>query len=218
MCFSAQASFVTAALITFLGFLALKKIKSSRIIPFATIPLFFALQQSLEGIVWLTMNTNNTILLTMSMYGFLFFAGIFWPLWTPWSLWCIELKQTRKNFLVYTCVIGLFSVALSCVSLAYTGVTAKIMDHHIAYQATKQNVIIDSLCIEIIGTVIYSIATVIPFFISTVPFMWLAGLLITIGFIVARIFYYCAFASVWCFFAALISGAICFIVGKYDKN
>ena len=218
MCFSAQASFAAAAGIAILGSLALKKTKSKTIIPFALIPLFFAFQQFLEGIVWLTINTNQILLYHASMYGFLFFAGIFWPLWVPWSLYILETEQLRKKILRNTLIMGALSVTLSCISMFYTGVTAYVMDHHISYQAITHHYLTENWLIQAIETIIYAIATIIPFFVSSVPLTWFAGIAIATGFVVAHIFYYCAFASVWCFFAAIASGAIYYVIDRHNKQ
>lgn len=218
MCFSAQASFTAAGIIAILGSFSLKKAKSRAILPLASIPLFFALQQCLEGIIWLTINTDKTILYNASVYGFLFFAGVFWPLWVPWSLWRIESIQTRKNLLFSTLIMGAISIVFSFIDVTYTGITAKIINHNISYQATTPNKFFELWSTEIIESAIYATATIIPFFISTALLIWFAGILIAAGFIIAHIFYYCSFASVWCFFAALASGAICLVVAKHEKN
>jgi hypothetical protein len=56
MCFSATASFVSAAALTPLGLLSVRLASGhnpSREIPLALLPVLFASQQALEGLVWL---------------------------------------------------------------------------------------------------------------------------------------------------------------------
>ena len=50
MCFSAQASFVTAAITGAIGIVSLTRVNEPRELPFASIPLLFALQPAVEDI------------------------------------------------------------------------------------------------------------------------------------------------------------------------
>ena len=54
MCFSAGASFTSAGILTILGILSIKKAPREYRL-FAMMPLFFAIQQYCEGIIWLIM-------------------------------------------------------------------------------------------------------------------------------------------------------------------
>jgi hypothetical protein len=47
--------------------------------------------------------------------------------------------------------------------------------------------------------------------------MWILGVIGIIAFIVAHIFYYMAFGSVWCFFAAIASIATYYVVSQNKK-
>lgn len=217
MCFSAQASFIAAAGLAVLGSLSLSRAHSREIIPFATIPFFFGVQQFFEGLVWLTINANGTLMHQVSVFGFLFFAGVVYPLWVPWSLLQLEADQRRKKMLRITMFVGVLSVVTAGVILLFTGVTAHAIQHHIAYLPVTLNRWAELWYVQVGASTLYVIATIVPFFISTVSWMYGAGILITIGFVAAHYFYYCAAASVWCFFAALASGAIYYIVDHYEK-
>ena len=59
--------------------------------------------------------------------------------------------------------------------------------------------------IDRITSLLYIIATIVPFFITRNKTVWLLGGLIAISYVVSYVAYFEAFASVWCFFAALIS-------------
>jgi hypothetical protein len=115
-------------------------------------------------------------------------------------------------------MIGMVSVTLSLLSMLYTGVTAYALNHHISYQPLTPNHFIENWYVQTGETIIYALATIAPFFISTLPLAWIAGIAIAAGFIVAHIFYYCAFASVWCFFAALASGAVYCVVDRHNRR
>ena len=57
MCFSASASFSAAALLLGIGALTLRSAlatRQPRALLFAAIPILFAIQQLIEGVIWLT--------------------------------------------------------------------------------------------------------------------------------------------------------------------
>jgi hypothetical protein len=63
-----------------------------------------------------------------------------------------------------------------------------------------------------IGLFFYAAVTIAPFFVSSVRRMWLFGLLIATSFVVTGIFYAEYLTSVWCFFAALISVSVYWVL------
>ena len=64
MCFSATASFAAAALLLGIGTLTLKSALAAHRqadLPFAAIPMLFALQQLIEGVIWLTFSHQSLV-------------------------------------------------------------------------------------------------------------------------------------------------------------
>jgi hypothetical protein len=91
MCFSATASFVAGALLLPSGAatlaIAWKKGQRQKL-PLAAAPLLFGLQQTLEGMVWLGIQTQPPLATTghpvgpvVAALAYLFFAYVFWPVW-----------------------------------------------------------------------------------------------------------------------------------------
>jgi hypothetical protein len=79
MCFSAQASFGASAVLGIMGIYALHKAKQQERL-LAIVPLFFAVQQACEGIVWLTYaNPSQHFITAAATYSFCFFAYFFGP-------------------------------------------------------------------------------------------------------------------------------------------
>jgi hypothetical protein len=196
MCFSASASFITATGLSIISLLSFKKVSAkSYLIPLALSPFFFALQQAGEGIVWLTMNKGDSISLLhkIGVYGFLFFAACWWPIWIPWIFLRIEKNNKRKKLLSVVLCIGIISAIFLFLSWIMQTSGAHIINHHLDYPVTNYPF------------------DITPFFISTIPYTWILGSVISIGLIISYIFYYMAFPSVWCFFAAL-SSAILYII------
>jgi len=103
MCFSAEASFAVAGVLTVVGWYTNKCVKTKQQKPFALIPWLFAIQQAAEGFVWLS--AKGHIALCWGLYAsyiFLLFALAIWPVWIPFSLLALERghsKRTRLSFL-----------------------------------------------------------------------------------------------------------------------
>ena len=92
MCFSAGASFVASGGLAIVGVASLKVAKKEeRII--ALIPLAFALQQAIEGVQWLSLQSGCPSL--PLGYGFLFFAFIFWPVYVPLTVYLLDKKKRK---------------------------------------------------------------------------------------------------------------------------
>jgi hypothetical protein len=58
----------------------------------------------------------------------------------------------------------------------------------------------------------YVIATIAPLFVSSVRRMWVFGFMIAVSYLVASIFFSQYLISVWCFFAAIMSGVIYWVL------
>ncbi|KTC92163.1 DUF6629 family protein [Legionella cincinnatiensis] len=226
MCFSASASFTAAGIISAVGICSLLKARTYPLCLFALTPLFFAVQQALEGIVWITLMQGDSISLLnkIGVYGFLFFAGAFWPLWLSGCLYLLEEDKKRKKLLLMVFITGIIAASKILFRLVAHKHTAVISDHHInypmfalTYSVSSMKHIFYSYALDLVLTGAYLIAVIVPFFISSIRGMWIIGAITTIGFIVAAVFYALAFGSVWCFFGALSTIATYYIVANYTK-
>ncbi|AUH71353.1 DUF6629 family protein [Legionella sainthelensi] len=226
MCFSASASFTAAGVIAAVGICSLLKARSYPLFLFALTPLFFAVQQALEGIVWITLMQGDSMSLLnkTGVYGFLFFAGAFWPIWLSGCLYLLEENKKRKNLLLIVFIIGIIAASKILFRLVAHQHTAVISDHHIdypmfalTYSVSSMKHVFYSYTLDVVLTVAYLIAVIVPFFISSIKGMWIIGTITITGFIVATVFYALAFGSVWCFFGALSTIATYYIVAKYTK-
>ena len=99
MCFSAQASFVTAAITGGIGIVALTRINEPREGPFAAAPLLFALQQAVEGLLWLNLpSAPDGSFTTVLTFLYLLLAEAFWPFYAPFAIWLIEPSVNNWEF------------------------------------------------------------------------------------------------------------------------
>lgn len=79
MCFSASASFTAGTLLLGLGTLTWKAARHPRERPFAAIPLLFAAQQFIEGVIWMTFGADAGGLNALMTYAYSVFSDLLWP-------------------------------------------------------------------------------------------------------------------------------------------
>ena len=202
MCFSAQASFGASAVLGIMGMYALRKTKQKEVF-LALIPLLFGIQQFFEGIIWITYANPALHLTTLcATYGFCFFAFFFWPVWIPITILKMETHPQKVLFLQILLALGSFVASILAFTTIKNGIHPVVSCSHIEYDIFLPGLL--GTC----GAVIYCIATILPLFISSKKWMPLFGIL-TLGSVAITYFFYSTyFASVWCFFAALLSSMI----------
>ena len=206
MCFSAEASFASGAVLSAIGIATVKKASKPEQRLFAVIPLLFACQQFAEGVLWTTLKTGGyEQLQNAAMYMFLITALVIWPVMVPLSVWLMEKAKERKKILVGLVVMGgAVSLIYSYYLISHT-VTVQISGFHLAYYIDRFPNIRPAF-------IFYLLPTVAPLFVSSVKRMWLFGILIAASCVVTGVFYAEYLTSVWCFFAALISVSIYWVL------
>lgn len=207
MCFSTTASFASGAILTTIGIISIKKVQNKKQLLFASIPFIFAIQQFSEGFVWLSLlHSTNYFLQQLSTYSFLLFALVIWPAWVPLSLFLIEKKHNRKTILGIFSGLGLLFLILSSFYLIIYKSEAQITSYHIHYEL---NIPFNA---KVIIGILYLIPTVISNFISSTKGVALMGVFVLLSYLISRMFFDDYVISVWCFFSALISITIYFIL------
>ena len=177
---------------------------------FAAYPLVFGMQQLMEGIVWHGIEDGNLSVIEMASRSFAFFSHFFWLFWVPFSVWLLETDPTRKRFLLFLTAFG-FCYGLSIfIPLLQEGwLSVEVARNSLDYRATM---IYDGVIDRTVIRIVYALQVVTAFMVSTNPKVRLFGILILLSVIAAFIFYKYAFVSVWCFFAALLSFYIAYMV------
>lgn len=210
MCFSAEVSFGAAAVLIGIGsYLSFREGVNKRLL-LALVPLFFGIQQFMEGLVWLGL---QSVILPLWEYpaqlAYIFFACLFWPVWVPIAFLVAEITRWRRMtlfvFLIYG--VGIMACNFSFFLIYWPPAFALIVRHSVQYMNPYQ-----------ISEIAYALATITPFFISSLPQSWILGLLVMISFVVVAWFYQYAFVSLWCFLAALISLGLLVLLRRGSKN
>ena len=197
MCFSAFASFSAGIVLSATGIATLKKVKNKNEIAFASIPLFFGIQQMTEGIVWssFTLPEVNNI----ATYIYAIFAHSWWPTFLPFAIMMIEKNKDRKKLLAIPLAFGILISAALLYSIIINHVTSNIYQNCIQYHLvmpTNNNVIFLAL---------YLVSTCGAAFLSSYKKIQFIGIISLILAIISYLFYNFAFASIWCFFCAVLS-------------
>jgi len=209
MCFSAGASFTAGVLLSAVGVANQRKVRKPEQRLFALIPLLFGLQQFAEGALWVTLRSGgHDWLQNAATYIFLIAALVIWPVMIPLSMWFMEEGKKRKNILASLIVIGGIVSSFYAFCLISYNVTPQINSFHIQYIEEFPRTIANNF------SLFYPVSTVVPLFVSSVRRMWLLGILISVSWLVTAIFFAGYLTSVWCFFAALISVVIYWILSE----
>lgn len=213
MCFSAEASFIAGGALTVIGILSVRKVKESSQVLFASIPLLFGMQQLAEGFVWLSLtNSDYAESVPWLTRVFIFFAQVLWPFWVPLSIMFFERENGRTLILGITTGMGFLVSALMLHRMFTENITTIVQEHHITYVFGEPSSLVKSFAI------LYFIATICSPFFSSYKRMWVLGGSISVSFFVTKIFFEESLVSVWCFFAAVISILVYWIVSRSEKT
>lgn len=213
MCFSAGASFIGGIVISGIGIATITKIHKPSQLIFGSIPLFFGIQQIAEGCLWLTLpDTDYVTLQKISTYWFLIMAQVIWPSMIPLSVLVMEENTRRRKILKVLLGIGLLLSAYYSTCLLLFDVRPQIVSFHIRYN----NDFPKSLLIP--AFIIYLAATITPLFVSSIKRTHLFGIIMFLSCLITGIFFTQFLTSVWCFFAAVISGVVYWILSDSKKE
>lgn len=199
MCFCAAASFTAGGVLSLLGVATLKLTKRREEVFFAMIPLLFGLQQFIEGLLWLSFQLEGKLLNVVMTYVFLLFSHVLWPVFVPFSIGFMETVPWRKKVIRGFQLTGSAVAVYLLYFIVRYPINAEIREH-IVY-------VFPHFHIPPV-LVLYIAATCLSALFSSQHVVNLFGALAFVLFLVAFWFYYVAFFSVWCFFAAILSVVI----------
>ncbi len=200
MCFSATASFSAGALLLGIGTLTLRSALAAqqrRELPFAAIPLLFALQQLIEGVIWLTFSDEAPLLNSVMTHVYSFFSHVLWPIYVPVAVLLMEPAGRRRRALFGFVAAGTAVGAYLLYVLVAFPVVSQPTGQHIEYVSPH--------FFAAVTMALYLLSTAISPLLSSHRMVVVFGVLALLSFAAAYAFYSTWFISVWCFFAALLS-------------
>lgn len=214
MCFSATGSFAIAGVLTVVGAASVARTSSKRHRMFAAIPLLFAAQQAAEGTVWLTMDGAHPLVHGLAVSIFLGVALIVWPTWLPFALRLVERNAARRRALGLLFWAGVGVAVYATMFVVRFRPVAKIAGHSIRYDYATSG---DELA-GLVYLLAYAAPTVVPFFLSTVSMARTIGAMLVVSLVASIIVQRDALTSVWCFFAAMLSGIVLLAVAREQRR
>jgi len=223
MCMSAQVSFGVGAVLLPAGAYCIASAfrKTPAHVLLAAIPLFFAVQQFSEGLVWLGLNEGDMRLVKNASLIYVFFAVPFWPLWISLSAACGETRPARRKCLWWLTALSLVWFFLLYIPVVFDPdrfLETQVVHHSIQYQYGDLPVF--ALVSEPWLRVIYFANVAVPLLVGSKG-SWAGaafGLLLAVTALVSAVFYWYVFISVWCFFAACVSAFECVIFYRLPER
>jgi hypothetical protein len=212
MCFSATASFGASIMLASIGTLSLVKAQSPSLKVLAVIPFVFSLQQFSEGWVWLSLTKESFVLWKVpSMYFFLFFAEITWPICISFSMMRLEKKSYRKTILQFIFYLSLILSSVLAYSLYFYQADVRVMGNHVMYTINTTDTF------KSVTNIFYFLTAVVPPFLSSIKKARWIGIILILSYVVAKVFYEEYIVSIWCYFATIICAIILWIILE-NKN
>lgn len=219
MCFSASASFTVSAGLIPVGVYCLYKVRSNHRVywPFALYPLIFGIQQAAEGWLWLMLESGNIALIRLSALSFVFFSHFFWLFWIPYSCYVVETSGTKKKLFFIMTIMGcLFGLAMVIPVLLFADwMTVSLIHQSIAYEL---KLLFDDFVPRLTVRGAYVLIILIPLLSSSQRYLRYFGVIIALSVLGAILLYAETFISVWCFFAAVISVYMLYMIISLEKQ
>ena len=213
MCFSATASFSAGALLLGIGTLTLRSARATRqprALLFAAIPILFAIQQVIEGVIWLTFTDGLPALNAVMTHVYSFFSHVLWPVVVPLAVVLMEPNGWRRRALIAFVAAGAAVGAYLLVVLMAFPIVSRPTGQHIEYDSPH--------FFAAVTMTLYLLSTAISPLLSTHRMVVVFGALALLSFGAAYAFYATWFISVWCFLAALLSVVVYLHFGARDLN
>lgn len=209
MCFSASASFSAGAVLLAIGTITVKRSGSKAELPFAMIPLLFGVQQLIEGVIWLTFQFDAPLLNTVMTYLYTLFSHVLWPVYIPFAVLLLEPVHRHRKMITAFFVVGMVVGVYLLYILVRYPVTSEVVDQHIVYLSPH------FYALAVMGS--YLAASCVSMFFSSYKVVVVFGIVALLSFIAAYEFYTQSLISVWCFFAAILSGLVYLHINRSEN-
>jgi hypothetical protein len=198
MCFSATASFSAAGILALAGAATLSKTHDPNERLLASVPLLFALQQGIEGLLWRTVPTSHQAGRALAT-SFAVLALIVWPLFIPLAVGLAEKIRKRRRLILALIGPGLGVAGYSILD---------IWTHpYMAWPAPHSLVYINDSPFPWPLMLAYLAAVCAPLLSSSPAIRWF-GVVVSLGLGITLGFFFVNLVSVWCFFAAIASAIL----------
>lgn len=191
MCWSATADLVAGSGIAVVGVACVTRVRSSRDVPLASLPLLLGAHQVVESVVWESGGGSGPATVVWAVIALPVLA-----VWVPVSVWCAAPPRVRRRLLL-PLAAGTVTAALLAHGLATGPVTAEPRGRTIGY-----TVGLSHTPVFVTG---YLLATVGSLLLSGDRWLRALGILVAIGAPACWALWRLEFISTWCALAAVCS-------------
>ena len=181
-----------------IGVATLRHVREPRALLFASVPMLFSLHQFAEGMVWLGLDGRiGKIALDHFAFLFTLYAQGLLPMLMPAAVALMEPPGWRRRAILGLTGIGALVCAWDATGLVCFPSQVFVEHHAIAYR----NPLTGNLWISLL----YILATCGALLLSSHRVGRAYGVVNVIGLSIVEVVRDYAFASVWCFYAAILS-------------
>lgn len=205
MCFSAEVSNVSAAILLPAGALSLRRAVSvsADYVPIAALPVLFGLQQLAEGLVWTAGQRGWGGWIETYSLAYMFFSWLAWPVWVPLSTYFLEPCRRRHLYLFFAILGGMVGAMQYFPYFAHDGwLVTRFLPWAVIYEGT---VLFDFIMRRELTYGLYLFAILAPLLSSSNRQINVFGCLVTAVVVIVYLFFSYAYISVFCFGGALAS-------------
>jgi hypothetical protein len=202
MCFSPQADLVGGVVITAIGVDAVRHIRQRpELIALAWIPLLLGAHQFIEALTWLWLQGHVPRGIGhLALWAYLLIALVVLPVFVPLAVIALEPTKQRKLMMTPFAVIGAATAAVLLAAMIAGPVGVRLAPYHLSYSLRLH----DALVI----IALYVVAVCGPLLMSGYRHVAIFGIVNLVAVVVIARLTISGFASIWCGWAALSSGAI----------
>ena len=219
MCFSMTASLTTAAILVPSGIYCIKEAKQldKPYWAFAMLPFMFGIQQLLEGGVWFALIKGDAFTVRAFSLGFLVFSHVLWLGWVAYSAYLTESSPLLKRAFKLIAILGVFIGLTMFIPLLFIPewLSTSVVNKSIYYDLTFYT---DGYVSQPMLTAAYASVILIPLLLASDRYHKILGVFILFSGIISWVFYNWAFISVWCYFAAVISLYVFYVILSCVKS
>lgn len=197
MCFSAEADLVVGVALLPVAALALREVRHVREVPFAALPLLFALHQLVESLVWAGVDGDVCpAVRDGASLAYVLFALPVLPTLMPVAVLMLEPRGARLRVAPFAAV-GVAVTAYLGQAVLDGPITIDVHPHALQYGVGLSN--------GVLWSVLYVVAVIGPSVLSGYPSIIGFGVLNLVGLTAVALLYVESFASLWCVYAACSS-------------
>ena len=202
VCFSPQGDLAGGLVVTAIGVDACRHLRGRDThLLLATLPLLLGAHQVIESLVWWGLEGDVPGAVgRLAMWGYLAIALVVVPLFVPVAILRLEHAGRRRWLIAPFVLLGGVVAALLLARMVQGPVTVRLGSYHLAYSIGLHD------AVPIVG--LYVLATCGSLLLSGYRHIVVVGVANLVAVVVLARLTADGFASLWCFYAALVSGAI----------